>query len=144
MAPSESPKQVISPKLWFYGFVAVMVLGGGLLFLQSKPSTTTAHLEVIVPDLQGEEIRGHDLFHAKCASGHGKNAAGSEKGPPFVHKVYQSDHHVDASFYYAVKRGVQAHHWPYGNMAPVEGVSDDEVAAIVTYVRKVQRVNGMK
>ena len=66
MAPSESPKQVISPKLWFYGFVAVMVLGGGLLFLQSKPSTTTAHLEVIVPDLQGEEIRGHDLFHAKC------------------------------------------------------------------------------
>ena len=144
MAPSESPKKLISTKLWFYGFIAVMVLGGGLLFLQSKPSTNTAHLEVIVPELQGDEIRGRELFHAKCASCHGENAAGSEKGPPFVHKVYQSDHHVDASFYYAVQRGVQAHHWPYGNMPPVEGVSDDQIAAIVSYVRKVQRVNGMK
>ena len=143
MSAPESSKSVISPKLWFYGFIAVMILGGGLLFLQSKP-TTTAHLEVYVPELQGLEVKGSELFAAKCASCHGPNAAGSEKGPPFVHKVYQSDHHVDASFYYAVKRGVQAHHWPYGNMAPVEGVSDDEVAAIVTYVRKVQRVNGMK
>jgi cytochrome c553 len=134
----------MTPKLWFYGFIAVMILGGGVLFLQSKPSTSTVHLEVYAPELQGLEVKGSELFAANCASCHGPNAAGSEKGPPFVHKVYAKDHHVDGSFYNAVKRGVQAHHWPYGNMPAVEGVSDDDVTAIVAYVRKVQRANGMK
>ena len=141
---AQTPKGPISAKLWLYGFVAVMILGGGVLFLQSDPETSTVHLEVYVPELQGLEVKGSELFAAKCASCHGPNAAGSEKGPPFVHKVYAKDHHVDGSFYDAVKRGVQAHHWPYGNMPKIEGVSDDDVTAIIAFVRKMQTANGMK
>jgi mono/diheme cytochrome c family protein len=140
----QRPREPMSAKMWFYGFIAVMIVGGGVLFMQSKPSTSTTHLEVYAPKLEGLEVKGFELFHAKCASCHGENTAGSEKGPPFVHKVYESTHHVDASFYNAVKRGVQAHHWPYGNMPAIKGVSDDQIAAIVAYVRKVQKENGVK
>jgi mono/diheme cytochrome c family protein len=143
-AQTDTPAGGISVKLWFYGFIAIMIIGGGVLFLQAKPETKTTHLEVFAPELQGIEVKGGELFATNCAACHGPNAAGSEKGPPFVHKVYARDHHVDGSFYNAVKRGVQAHHWPYGNMPAIEGVSDDDVTAIVAYVRKVQTANGMK
>jgi hypothetical protein len=69
---------------------------------------------------------------------------GSDKGPPFLHPVYEPSHHGDASFQAAVRYGVRAHHWMFGDMPPVQGVSADDVAHITAYVRQQQRLVGIR
>ncbi|TMV03385.1 cytochrome c [Ruegeria sediminis] len=87
---------------------------------------------------------GKTAFDAKCAACHGANAAGVEgSGPPLVHKIYEPSHHADESFHLAVQGGVRAHHWEFGNMQPVEGLTRGDVKAIVAYVRELQRANGI-
>lgn len=86
---------------------------------------------------------GEAIFQRNCATCHGQKAEGTDKGPPLVHKIYEPSHHADVAFYLAVHRGVPAHHWPFGNMPPIEGVSDEDVAQIVAYVRGLQRAAGI-
>ncbi|MDE0717722.1 MAG: c-type cytochrome [Rhodospirillaceae bacterium] len=87
---------------------------------------------------------GKRLFDANCISCHGPNAVGQEElGPPLVHIIYEPGHHGDESFQRAVALGVRAHHWRFGNMAPVDGLSRDDVALIVAYIRELQRANGI-
>jgi mono/diheme cytochrome c family protein len=85
-----------------------------------------------------------ELFAANCAGCHGPRAAGSDKGPPLVHKIYEPSHHGDESFHRAVRQGVRAHHWTFGNMPPVAGVSDDELDRIIAYVRGLQKAAGIE
>lgn len=88
---------------------------------------------------------GRTLFRANCASCHGQGAVGVEgAGPPFIHIIYEPNHHADASFYAAVKNGVRAHHWPYGNMPPQPQVAQEEMEKIIAYIRKIQRQNGIE
>jgi hypothetical protein len=47
------------------------------------------------------------------------------------------------SFQLAVQNGVRAHHWKYGNMPPVEGLTKGDVRGIIAYVRELQRENGI-
>ncbi len=87
---------------------------------------------------------GEVAFISKCAECHGENATGLEgSAPPLVHKIYEPSHHGDTSFYLAVQNGVRAHHWPFGNMPPVEGLTRGDVKGIVAYVRELQRENGI-
>lgn len=107
--------------------------------------TGTALADVIVPQLTGIAAEGEIAFNDNCAACHGKNAAGQDGvAPPLVHIIYEPNHHGDMSFVVAVKRGVRQHHWPFGNMAPVEGVTDDEITNIIAYVRTLQRANGIQ
>ena len=87
---------------------------------------------------------GAELFASKCAGCHGADAKGSGKGPPLVHWTYKPGYHADEDFYDAVKLGVVAHHWPYGDMPPIPGLSDDEIAEVVAYVRAAQAASGIK
>ena len=83
-------------------------------------------------------------FEAKCSACHGVNAAGRDgSGPPLIHKIYEPSHHGDGAFLVAATNGVRQHHWSFGNMPPVEGITQAEVKSIVTYVREVQRANGI-
>lgn len=86
---------------------------------------------------------GGELFAANCAACHGGRADGTDVGPPLVHRLYVPGHHSDAAFQSAVKNGVFAHHWDFGDMPAVAGVSEEEVAAIVGYVRGLQREAGL-
>lgn len=86
---------------------------------------------------------GMVLFERNCAECHGENAAGSENGPPLVHKIYEPGHHGDAAFYLAARNGVRAHHWNFGNMPPRPDVTEPQIAAIVAYVRELQQANGI-
>jgi len=36
-------------------------------------------------------------YEAKCAKCHGKNIAGTDKGPTFLHRVYHPGHHGDGA-----------------------------------------------
>ena len=88
---------------------------------------------------------GRKTYDANCASCHGPNAAGQDGvAPPLVHVIYEPGHHGDESFQRAVARGVRAHHWRFGDMPPVEGLTRRDVAGIVAYVRELQRANGIR
>ncbi len=63
--------------------------------------------------------------------------------PPLVHKFYEPNHHGDMAFVLAAKNGVRAHHWKFGDMPPVKGVTQGDVLNIVAYVRALQRENGI-
>lgn len=118
--------------------------GGSSETGEPQPSGA-AMVQVIVPDTFSDNARiGQVAFEAKCAVCHGANAAGQDGvAPPLVHKIYEPSHHGDAAFLLAVKNGVRAHHWRFGNMPPVEGVTDGDVKMIVAYVRELQRANGI-
>jgi len=95
--------------------------------------------------LSPDAIVGKRIFDAKCAVCHGENAAGTNgTAPPLIHRFYRPGHHSDASFIRAAKVGVQAHHWNFGNMPPVSGVTDGDVKLVVRYVREIQRANGIQ
>ena len=111
---------------------------------RSADGTGPAIVQVSVPELSAAARNGETLFNANCATCHGRNAAG-QKGvaPPLVHKIYEPSHHSDVSFQRAAKYGVRAHHWPFGNMPAVPTVTETQVAQIITYVRELQRANGI-
>lgn len=93
----------------------------------------------------GSTSAGGALFQATCASCHGADLRGTEKGPPFLDPTYAPNHHGDAAFLSAVRQGVRPHHWNFGPMPPVQPVlSDQEVADIVAYVRQEQARAGVK
>ena len=119
--------------------------GGGETPVAEAPAPDGEMVEVRMPELDDTARTGQRAFAAKCAACHGPNAGGIEgAGPPLVHKIYEPGHHGDAAFYLAAARGVTAHHWRFGNMPPVEGITEAEVASIVAFVRRVQRANGIE
>jgi hypothetical protein len=61
-----------------------------------------------------------------------------------VHEVYKPSHHGDQAFALAALQGVKAHHWDFGDMPPVEGISQTDVAMITAYIRHLQRKAGIK
>ena len=86
---------------------------------------------------------GEALFNRNCSTCHGVGAVGTNQGPPLLDRVYHPGHHPDASFRNAVRNGVPAHHWKFGDMLPVPGVSAEEVDEIICYVRQTQRESGL-
>jgi mono/diheme cytochrome c family protein len=86
---------------------------------------------------------GEQKFAAHCAACHGVRAAGTSQGPPLVHKIYEPNHHADVAFQRAALNGVRAHHWDFGNMPKIDGVSPDDVDQIIKYIRWLQRQAGI-
>ncbi|MCA0871409.1 cytochrome c [Seohaeicola saemankumensis] len=87
---------------------------------------------------------GKRFYESKCSACHGENAAGQNGvAPPLVHKIYEPSHHSDEAFQRAAQVGVRSHHWRFGDMPPVEGLTRADVKYIVAYVRELQRENGI-
>lgn len=102
-------------------------------------------VEVKTVELSGNEVLGETAFNAKCAECHGETGAGRNgMAPPLIHKIYEPGHHGDQSFLIATQIGVRAHHWPFGDMPPVDGLTVSDVANIVAYIRALQRANGIE
>jgi len=87
---------------------------------------------------------GEELYAANCAECHGADLRGTDKGPSHLSVVYEPGHHADAAFLFAVQAGSRAHHWPFGDMPPIEGLSTEDVEAIVAFVREQQRIHGFE
>jgi len=86
---------------------------------------------------------GEQKFAAKCSACHGAGGVGTNQGPPLVHKIYEPNHHGDEAFQRVAVNGVKAHHWQFGNMPKIEGVTQDDVEQIVKYVRWLQKQAGI-
>ena len=130
--------------------IAAAGLGGYLYFGGYSDETAAGDGAPIVaielPEALSARARlGREAYDANCAVCHGRNATGQVgTAPPLVHIIYEPGHHGDESFQRAVARGVRAHHWRFGSMPPVDGLTRREVADIVTYVRELQRANGIR
>lgn len=101
--------------------------------------------DVLLPETLSQNAHIGKLgFEAKCAACHGLNAAGQDGvAPPLVHIIYEPSHHGDDAFHRAAAMGARGHHWPFGDMPPVEGITRGDVTMIVAYVRELQRANGI-
>ena len=86
---------------------------------------------------------GETKFTTFCSSCHGAKGTGTSQGPPLVHKIYEPNHHADMAFQRAAAQGVKAHHWKFGNMPKIEGVTPDDVTQIISYIRWLQRQAGI-
>ncbi len=133
----------------------VLAVGGGALWMLQRPMPMDGSqmamadggpiADVKIPaELSSLATIGKRAFDAKCAACHGANAAGTQgKAPPLVHQYYRPGHHADAAFFLAAQNGVRAHHWRFGDMPPVEGVTKGDIKGIVAYVRSLQKENGI-
>ena len=98
---------------------------------------------VRVPALSPAARAGQVAFQRSCAPCHGEVAQGAATGPPLVHAIYRPGHHADVAFELAVRRGVRAHHWRFGDMPPQPTVPAGEVGQITRFVRELQQANGI-
>ncbi|MFQ5755902.1 MAG: c-type cytochrome [Acidiferrobacterales bacterium] len=96
------------------------------------------------PDFVADARRGQELFGGACVKCHGDGARGTKQGPPLTDMIYRRAHHADITFYMAVNYGVAPHHWRFGRMPPVEGLTPQDVGHIIAYVRQEQRAAGIE
>ena len=47
-------------------------------------------------------------------------------------------------YLFAARRGASQHHWRYGNMLAQPQVSEEDISAIIRYVRELQLAIGIK
>ena len=137
----------------FLTAVGLAALAFLMVSLQSETATNqsvksnrgSALADVLVPTtLTQNATVGQLAYEAKCASCHGENAEGQDGvAPPLIHKIYEPGHHGDEAFQRAAAVGVKAHHWSFGDMPPVEGVTRADVKMIIAYIREVQQANGI-
>lgn len=146
--------------VYFFGLVVIVVIAGYLILPKDQPGPQQHSMTppdtgaiaqgdpivtVTIPvELSPEAQIGKRGFDAKCAQCHGDNAAGQNGvAPPLVHKIYEPSHHSDTAFLLAAKNGVRSHHWKFGNMPPVKGLTDADLKYIARYVRELQVENGI-
>ena len=128
---------------WIGIGVLVVVLVIAVVWFGGNSSNTNTGTGIPVQDAD-LVAAGEPVYQARCATCHGTDLRGTDIGPPHLSVVYEPNHHGDAAFVLAAQNGVRAHHWPFGDMAPVPGLSDEDLAAIVAYVRENQRINGFE
>lgn len=125
--------------------VSGVLIGGVVVIISNMVAGPNKgnRIDVKVPTLSAEAKVGEATFVDNCGACHGENAAGSDQGPPLIHDIYNPGHHADQAFVLAAKRGVRQHHWQFGNMPAQPHVTDDQIKSILSYVREIQRANGI-
>lgn len=110
----------------------------------SRISDNQGGLQLPDQDYRADSNNGSKEYLKYCQSCHGSNAKGTSLGPPLVSRIYRPDHHSDMSFYKAAQMGTYQHHWHFGNMPPVKGITPEQIANIIAYIRGLQRAAGIK
>lgn len=113
----------------------LLPLGAALLTTIIAPSSALAN-EVEIPF---ELAKGQILFEKYCSGCHGLQMDGTDQGPPLIHPFYKPSHHGDKSFYRAALQGVRQHHWNFGDMKPVEGMTRGKMDRVVPFIRYYQQ-----
>jgi len=109
---------------------------GILLLMPLVGAQLRAAEQIVIPFQLGQ---GQLLYEENCSSCHGIDLTGSDKGPPLLHSFYKPSHHGDKAFYRAALQGVRQHHWEFGDMPPVEGMTQKKMDKVVPYVRYYQQ-----
>jgi mono/diheme cytochrome c family protein len=123
--------------------LGVLIMVGVLGLVMPSGQWSLSQGKEPLVQLPVELKQGQGKFAAHCARCHGEGGVGTKQGPPLVHKIYEPNHHGDAAFQRAASSGVRAHHWNFGDMPKVEGVTAEDVTEIIRYVRWLQRQAGI-
>lgn len=112
---------------------AVPQVGSTAIVTVKVPETLSANAEI-----------GKTVYEAKCAACHAAAGEGQvDTAPPLIHVIYEPSHHGGEAFQRAAANGVRAHHWKFGDMPPVNGLTRGDMAMVIDYIREVQRANGI-
>lgn len=106
------------------------------------PEARRAALHLPPPGFKADAAQGKDLFLANCSACHGNNAKGTEQGPALISKVYRPAHHADFAVHMAVRDGVRAHHWDFGDMPAVPQITPEQTAHVIAYIRQDRQKQG--
>jgi mono/diheme cytochrome c family protein len=98
---------------------------------------------ITVP-LPADEIDGATIYEARCASCHGSDLRGTDEGPTQLSIVYEPNHHSDDSYRSAIRNGAAEHHFNFGDMKPVAGITDEQIESVIAYVRAQQALLGFE
>lgn len=96
------------------------------------------------PVVPADSSDGAALYESNCASCHGADLRGTDKGPSHLSIVYEPNHHGDDAFRSAIVNGARQHHWNFGDMAAVPGLDDAEIDALIAYIRDEQERRGFE
>ncbi len=139
------------PGFWTVGAALLFSLTGTACTSEPEPQSVPApadEIQVLLREIAAtsppEVTQGKALFEQNCSVCHGPAGDGTTQGPPLVHIIYEPNHHADAAFILAARNGVRAHHWRFGDMAPLPDVTDAMVLEIVGYIRWLQRQVGIE
>lgn len=115
---------------------AVIILGrtASAMFFGDAPAAETMSPEAEV---------GRMAFAARCASCHGVEAGGTDRGPSLLVADYGPERRTDAHFRAAILRGQTAWRWDYGDMPAISGVEEPTLSALVSFVREAQQAEGI-
>lgn len=94
-------------------------------------------------ELSRNGARGRVAFNAACAGCHGRDAAGGPGGPSLIDRIYEPSHHDDESIRRAVRNGVKAHHWRFGDMPAQPDMSPETVETVIAFLRETQAAKGI-
>lgn len=123
--------------------LAVIVIGIVLTWVNTRPvgaQSDTAE----EPSVPFSHALGWELYQDNCAQCHGKWGRGADSGPPLLHSYYKRSHHGDAAFFRAIEFGSPQHHWTFGDMPPVDGMTRESAEQVVSFVRWLQIKNGIE
>ncbi len=152
----------MASKILIGGAVVALALVGGFIWISRpdpeaapQPVTSAMHSgtdtqaglaadDIVVPQFSAMATQGEAAFNENCAACHGVNIAGTANGPTLIHSLYRPGHHPDGAFVSAAMNGVQAHHWRFGNMPPVPGITPQKLTVIIAYIRAMQQANGVQ
>ncbi len=101
------------------------------------PAPPTTAAAFVVPD-------GAAVYQQYCAECHGVDLRGTDKGPSQLSIVYEPNHHGDYAYRVAIREGTREHHWWFGDMPPVEGITDLEIEKVISYIRAEQERLGFE
>jgi mono/diheme cytochrome c family protein len=87
---------------------------------------------------------GAEVYANSCASCHGADLRGTDEGPSQLSIVYEPNHHPDDSYRSAIANGARQHHWSFGDMPPVEGLNEEEIEAVIGFIRSEQQRQGFE
>ncbi len=82
--------------------------------------------------------RGEATYRASCAQCHGGDLSGTDRGPSLLEPVYGPDQLTDAELADAIRNGVEEDLWDFGPMPANGALGDEQIDAIVEFVRSEQ------
>ena len=85
---------------------------------------------------------GRQIYAAKCAECHGANLEGTSRGPSHLSRVYEPGAPLGREFPPGHQAGLAPAPLELRPMAPVAGLSDADVNAVIAFVRAQQRERG--
>ena len=82
--------------------------------------------------------RGEAIYGANCAQCHGVDLAGTERGPSLLEPIYGPDQLSDVEVADAIRNGVDEELWEFGPMPANGAITNDQIEAIIAFVRAEQ------